>query len=286
MYQILINYSVIKKNVGLRNETIFKNFPKTPMSILIEAIENFICQGKNANQAYKFINEKYYLTTAGQKTIFRFFKIIRKCIAQYYQEQYKIEKLVYENEGKNICIDKSLFVHYSNGDQIWVVGLINVVSKKIRLELVKERSSQILQKIIFHHIGFNNTIITDGWEGYNWIRDYRYYHIIHIHGRHDFGSGNESTSCIESIWGIFKGMITRYYNALNADNFVYFLRELEFRYNTRDMNANISLIELKDIFEFCYSTCNYEFYEINELNDYNKENYSNSDEVEDNESDD
>ena len=66
-------------------------------------------------------------------------------------------------------------------------------------------------------------------------------------------------------------MITRYYNALNADNFVYFLRDLEFRYNIRDMNSKCKLKELNEIFEFCYSTCNYEFYEINELNDYNKE---------------
>ena len=61
---------------------------------------------------------------------------------------------------------------------------------------------------------FNNTFITDGWEGYNWIRQYRYNHKIHFHGRHDFGRGNQSTSYIESIWGIFKGMIIKYYNAL------------------------------------------------------------------------
>ena len=81
-------------------------------------------------------------------------------------------------------------------------------------------------------------------------------------------------------------MITRYHNALNADNFAFFLRKLEFRYNTRDMNSKCKLKELNEILEFCYSTCNYEFYEINELNDYNKENYSNSDEDDDSESDD
>ena len=33
------------------------------MSILIEGIENFICQGKNASQTYVYINEKFNLTT-------------------------------------------------------------------------------------------------------------------------------------------------------------------------------------------------------------------------------
>ena len=110
-------------------------------------------------------------------------------------------------------------------------------------------------------------IITDGWVGYDWISEYRYNHIKHIHGRHDFCSGNESTSYIEIIWGIFKDMITRYHNALNADNFAFFLRKLEFRYNTRDMNSKCKLKELNEILEFCYSTCNYEFYEINELSE-------------------
>ena len=45
--------------------------------------------------------------------------------------------------------------------------LFEVNSKKIRLELVKDRSSDILKKIILHHIGPFNTIINDGWEGYN-----------------------------------------------------------------------------------------------------------------------
>lgn len=77
------------------------------MSILIEGIENVIYQGKDDTQTYAYINKKYNLTTAGQKTIFRFFKIIRKSIAQYYLEHNKIEKLTYENEGKNIYIDES-----------------------------------------------------------------------------------------------------------------------------------------------------------------------------------
>ena len=64
-------------------------------------------------------------------------------------------------------MDESLLVHNSVEEEIWVIGLINVESKKIRLELVKERSSEVLKKIILHHAGINNTIITDGWEGYN-----------------------------------------------------------------------------------------------------------------------
>ena len=151
------------------------------MSILVQSIEALICDGKNVTNNFEYINEKYKLSAAGQKTIFKFFTIIRKCFAQYYEETYKLEKLVYDNEHKNVCVDESLFVHNSVEEQIWVIGLIEVESKKIRLELVKERSSEVLKKIILHHVGINNTIITDGWEGYSWINQYRYDHLVHLH---------------------------------------------------------------------------------------------------------
>ena len=64
-------------------------------------------------------------------------------------------------------MDKSLFFHKSLGEQIWVIGLTEMEIKKIRLEIIKERSSEILKKIILHNVSINNTIISDQWEVYN-----------------------------------------------------------------------------------------------------------------------
>ena len=46
-----------------------------------------------------------------------------------------------------------------------MIGLIEVNVKDIRLELVSDRNSDILKKIIIHHIGPVNTIFSDGLEG-------------------------------------------------------------------------------------------------------------------------
>ena len=51
----------------------------------------------------------------GQRTSYSLYKIICQCIAQYYSGIYKYEKLAYNGDGKNICIDESLFVHSANG---------------------------------------------------------------------------------------------------------------------------------------------------------------------------
>ena len=87
-----------------------------------------------------------YPNYIGEKTIYKLFNIIRKCIAQYYFNVYNIEKLAYDNELKNIAIDESLFLHDYNGQQEWVIGLIDIGNKNIRLELVKQRNTEIIKK--------------------------------------------------------------------------------------------------------------------------------------------
>lgn len=156
---------------------------------------------------------------------------------------------------KNIAIDESLFVHDYNSDQELVIGLIDIGTKNIRLELVKQRNTEIIKNIL-HHFGKNNTIISDGWETYDWIGYHNYHHIVHVHGRHDFGHGNEYTSHIEGIWGCLKGLIIKLYTALKPDNFYYYLKEIEFRYYIKDKNSFCKLNELKEILDFCYSTNN------------------------------
>ena len=221
----------------------------------------------------------------GQQTIYKLFGIIRKCIAEYYNNVYKLEKLAFDNELKNIAVNESLFVHDYNGQQEWVVGLIDIDSKNIQLELVKQRNTDIIKKIILRHVGRNNNIIIDGQEVYNWLNFHNYHHIIHVHGRHDFGHGTESTSHIESIWDYFKTLIIKIYTSLLPENFFYYLKEIEFLYNVRDKNSSGKISELKEILEYCYSTNNLIFENKETLVDFDKLNYSDIDE-EDEENDD
>ena len=69
-----------------------------------------------------------------------------------------------EDEDVIVCLDESMFTHNAN-EQQWVVGLINVSTNEIRLELVENRNQETLKKIIEKHVGLGNIICTDSWLG-------------------------------------------------------------------------------------------------------------------------
>ena len=74
---------------------------------------------------------------------------------------------------------------------LFLPRIIEVESRAIRLKVVNERTAEIIKKIIYHHVGRNNTIITDDWPAYQWLNSSNdYYHIVHVHGRHDLGHGS------------------------------------------------------------------------------------------------
>ena len=164
--------------------------------------------------------------------------------------------------------------------------MIDVFTKNIRVELVLQRNTEIIKKLVLHHIGSNNTIITDGWDSYNWLSSSNYCHIVHVHGRNDFGFRTHSTCHIESIWGYFKGIITRIYCTLLPDNFIYYLKEIEFRYNIRHKTNEEKLNDFKYILDYVYTTSEFNFINKDDLIDFNKNNYCEAEDSEVDEEDD
>ena len=77
------------------------------------------------------------MNNLGQKNIYNFYLLIRKCLSQYYKDKYDIEKLAYTDNLNNIVVDESLFVTDINWIQYWIIGLINIQAKDKRLEIVK-----------------------------------------------------------------------------------------------------------------------------------------------------
>ena len=142
-------------------------------------------------------------------------------------------------------------------------GLINTRNKNFRIEAVKTRDSDILEKIIRHHVGIGNNIVTDGWGAYNWMNSFNsgYRRIIHIHGNHDFGYGAEATSHVESVWGDMKQKLRAFNVAVKSDNFILFGKEMEFKKKIARKNNDEIIKKLQFIFNHIATTVKYDLFE-------------------------
>ena len=82
---------------------------------------------------------------------------------------------------------------------------------------------------------------------YNWNDDDNsgFHRIIHIHGHHDFCHGDESTSHIESVWSDLKRLLSKAYVVVKSENFIYFLKDCEWRKKTSHLNLNDKIRNLQ-----------------------------------------
>ena len=66
-YKLQCSYYKRRKIVNIRDRTIFSLFPKTPISILLTIIEEFIVEEANAKRIIEKLNDRYNLSDLGKK---------------------------------------------------------------------------------------------------------------------------------------------------------------------------------------------------------------------------
>ena len=103
------------------------------------------------------LKEKYQLEKINNLFIYCFLKYCRIIIANYIRSKYQLDPLAYKDAYQIIDVDEILFTHFE-GDPIWIVGLINLTTNEIRLEIVENRTTETLKKIIEKHVLTGNAI--------------------------------------------------------------------------------------------------------------------------------
>ena len=139
------------RNISLRKGTIFAFQSKTPFSILYKIIKFWISENKNEKQIKLKLEEKNHKETVNSKLIYETLTICRKAIATYIINIYQIERLAFTNANNVIAMDESLFTHINNTQQ-WVVGMIHITTKNIRIKIVNDRTTEALKMIIAKHL--------------------------------------------------------------------------------------------------------------------------------------
>ena len=247
-------------NLYLRKGTIFEFHKHTPASVLYNIIILWIHEELNVKKIAEKLNQIYTSRTIDKRVVYSFLINLRIAIANYIRNIYSLDPLAYKNANQFIAVDESLFTH-NQGHQQLVVGLINTETNDFRIELVDSRDQTTLKNIITKHVLIGNSIVSDSWSGYNFLNapNSGYNHIVHNHSRGNFGTGLESTSRIESIWGQLKFKIKNLYHSIPSKNFVYFLREAEYRLRIKNLNKYQKLEDLSILLSIVGNGLNNEY---------------------------
>ena len=235
-----------KKIYNIRNNSFYEKFKCLSFEDHLDLFACFISFNFNVREAYEYLRNKNKIIS--ENLIGRFFIYMREIIYKYYTIVYKTENLGIENGNKYYSMDESLFCKALNGEQLWVIGATENDTRNFMVVVAKDRDESTMKKFCNRLIPKGNNIVTDGWASYDWIDDLNsgYRRFRHVHGRHDFGFGLQSTSHVKSIWTELKLNIKSIYKSIPSKNFLYFLRESEWKLKTK----NLSFKEkLDDFFE-------------------------------------
>ena len=180
----------------------------------------------NAKKCYDLIKNELN-ESISIETIEKVYTAIRTVFRKFYAIVYQSEVLGERNSHKYFSVDESHFCTDENKNKIWVLGIIDNISKDFRLDITYQRNQNNLKSFIMNYVLSGIHIVCDGWAGYAFIDNMEgYTREMHNHGGGDFGLGLSSTSHIESIWSQLKSILKNIYYIIPHQNFNLCWREL------------------------------------------------------------
>ena len=172
------------------------------------------------------------------KTTHKFFMHLRKAIAEQGEESLL--------EGE-VEADESYFGGKRKGKRgrgaagkTPVFGILER-NGQVRVEVVKDVKGETLLKAMIKKVKRGSLIYTDKWKGYDGLVTFGFRHERIDHSKR-FANGKVYINGIEGFWSYAKGRLQKYHG-IGKENFGYYLKELEFRYNHRDDDLFDLLVE-------------------------------------------
>ena len=112
-----------------------------------------------------------------------------------------------------------------------VMGLLS--DGKVYARVIKNASSKVLLGIIDELVRKGSTVISDGWKGYNKVKE-RYIHEVVEHNLKVYVNADGfHTNSIEGFWSQLKRGIIGIYFLVSPKHLQNYCKEFVFRYNTR-----------------------------------------------------
>ena len=147
-----------RKYIFIRHNTFYYFFLKNSYINYKKYYRTILKRGKI--WSWNLFYQKNKIYPISQKHVNHILEHMRLVLAYYIKDCYAFEHIAEENHNASISIEEYLLTH-ENNSQVWVVGMINNITRKIRLEIVEDRSRATMEKIINIHIAKGNNIISD-----------------------------------------------------------------------------------------------------------------------------
>jgi transposase-like protein len=118
-----------------------------------------------------------------------------------------------------------------------VVGLLDRETRKVRAQVIPKVKRETLQNVILDAVERKATVYTDGWSGYDKLRNSEFVHdtVSHID---EYVRGNVHTQGIENFWSLLKRGLKGTYVAVEPFHLDAYLDEQMFRFNNRATKDN------------------------------------------------
>ena len=130
----------------------------------------------------------------------------------------------------------------STETKVPVMGLLS--KGKVYTQVIADTSAEVLQGIINRLVKKGSTVVSDGWKGYNDVKNNNYQHEVVIHSEGIYvNKKGFHTNGIEGYWSHLKRMITGIYYVVSPKHLPKYCKEMEFRYNTRDISDGERFIQ-------------------------------------------
>lgn len=183
------------------------------------------------------------LTNLNRNTVNRYILEIRKCIAEFCEQESPFHG--------EIEVDESYFGAKrikgkrgrGAGSKTPVFGILQRQGK-VYTEIVPDCAKSTLQAIIRGKVSPDSIIHSDSWRGYNGLVDlgYKKHYRVH-HGADEFVRGKSHINGIESFWSFSKRRLMKFHG-ISKSTFYLHLKECEFRFNYRNKNIYVILLKM------------------------------------------
>ncbi len=207
-------------------------------------IINCFVLGLSAHKAYQFLGLKHY------ERAFKAYSIIRKKLTsvsqisfEKWQGTFEVDESFYggrfinKRKKERAKLRKGGLAKRGRGAKYLKQPVFGIYKRngKVFLLPVPNTERKQLENIIKQKIKIKSKIYSDKWRAYAGLVGLGYIHSSVDHGKEEYVSGKVHINGMEGFWGLSKTNMQSY-KGIKKKNWLYYLKEMEFRYNYRDLN--------------------------------------------------